>query len=73
MITSAPGIWLRFVPNRTAPQEEVAHAMAVRQPRVSAIERGKLDVVTLATLRAYVRASAEASGSWQTSATGSTD
>lgn len=37
-------------------QEEVAHAMGVRQPRVSAIERGELDVVTLSTLRAYVRA-----------------
>jgi predicted XRE-type DNA-binding protein len=37
-------------------QEEVAHVMGVRQPRVSAIERGELDVVTLATLRAYVRA-----------------
>jgi hypothetical protein len=30
--------------------------MGVRQPRVSAIERGELDVVTLSTLRAYVRA-----------------
>jgi len=37
-------------------QEEVAHVMGVRQPRVSAIERGELDVVTLATLRTYVRA-----------------
>lgn len=37
-------------------QEEVAHVMGVRQPRVSAIERSELDVVTLATLRAYVRA-----------------
>jgi predicted XRE-type DNA-binding protein len=37
-------------------QEEVAHAMGVRQPRVSAIERGELNVVTLSTLRAYVRA-----------------
>lgn len=37
-------------------QKEVAHAMGVRQPRVSAIERGELDVVTLSTLRAYVRA-----------------
>jgi len=37
-------------------QEEVAHVMGVRQPRVSAIERGELDVVTLSTLRAYVRA-----------------
>ena len=37
-------------------QEEIAHAMGVRQPRVSAIERGELEAVTLATLRAYVRA-----------------
>ena len=37
-------------------QEEVANVMGVRQPRVSAIERGELDVVTLSTLRAYVRA-----------------
>jgi DNA-binding XRE family transcriptional regulator len=37
-------------------QEEVAQVMGVRQPRVSAIERGELDSVTLATLRAYVRA-----------------
>ena len=37
-------------------QEEVAPVMGVRQPRVSAIERGELDVVTLSTLRAYVRA-----------------
>ena len=37
-------------------QEEVAQAMAVTQPRVSAIERGELDTVTLSTLRAYVRA-----------------
>jgi predicted XRE-type DNA-binding protein len=37
-------------------QEEVAQAMGVRQPRVSAIERGELDTVTLSTLRAYVRA-----------------
>jgi len=37
-------------------QEEVAQAMGVKQPRVSAIERGELDTVTLSTLRAYVRA-----------------
>lgn len=37
-------------------QEEVARAMGVKQPRVSAIERGELDTVTLSTLRAYVRA-----------------
>jgi DNA-binding XRE family transcriptional regulator len=45
---------VRAEQNRT--QEEVAHVMGVRQPRISAIERGELDVVTLATLRAYVRA-----------------
>jgi transcriptional regulator with XRE-family HTH domain len=37
-------------------QEDVAQAMGVTQPRVSAIERGELDTVTLSTLRAYVRA-----------------
>jgi DNA-binding XRE family transcriptional regulator len=37
-------------------QEDIAHAMGVSQPRVSAIERGELDTVTLSTLRAYVRA-----------------
>ncbi len=37
-------------------QTELAAAMGVSQPRVSALERGELDVVTLSTLRAYVRA-----------------
>jgi DNA-binding XRE family transcriptional regulator len=37
-------------------QEDVARALGVKQPRISAIERGDLDSVTLATLRAYVRA-----------------
>lgn len=37
-------------------QDDVARAMAVTQPRVSAIERGELDTVTLSTLRAYVHA-----------------
>jgi predicted transcriptional regulator len=37
-------------------QEEIAQVMGVKQPRVSAIERGDLDAVTLATLRAYVNA-----------------
>jgi DNA-binding XRE family transcriptional regulator len=37
-------------------QEDVAQALGVKQPRISAIERGDLDSVTLATLRAYVRA-----------------
>jgi predicted XRE-type DNA-binding protein len=30
--------------------------MGVSQPRVSALERGELDTVTLSTLRAYVHA-----------------
>jgi predicted XRE-type DNA-binding protein len=37
-------------------QEEVAQVMGVTQPRVSAIERGELDSVSLSTLRSYVRA-----------------
>lgn len=37
-------------------QEDVARDMGVTQPRVSAIERGELDSVTLSTLRAYVGA-----------------
>ena len=37
-------------------QDDVAQTMGVTQPRVSAIERGELDTVTLATLRAYVQA-----------------
>ena len=37
-------------------QEDVARVLGVKQPRVSAIERGDLDTVTLSTLRAYVRA-----------------
>ncbi len=37
-------------------QTELAAAMGVSQPRVSALERGELEGVTLATLRAYVRA-----------------
>jgi DNA-binding XRE family transcriptional regulator len=37
-------------------QEDVALAMGVTQPRVSAIERGELDSVSLSTLRSYVRA-----------------
>ena len=37
-------------------QDDVAQAMGVTQPRVSAIERGELDTVTLSTLRAYVHA-----------------
>lgn len=37
-------------------QEDVAQAMGVAQPSVSAIERGEMDTVTLSALRAYVRA-----------------
>ena len=43
-------------PEQDRTQEEVAQAMGVKQPRVSAIERGELDTVILSTLRAYVRA-----------------
>src|SRR5215475_7124545 len=53
-------------------QEEVAQAMGVKQPRVSAIERGELDTVTLSTLRAYVRALGGHFASLQTSMTAST-
>jgi DNA-binding XRE family transcriptional regulator len=37
-------------------QADLARVMGVTQPRVSALERGELDSVTLATLRAYVHA-----------------
>jgi predicted XRE-type DNA-binding protein len=37
-------------------QSDLAQAMGVTQPRVSEIESGELDRVTLSTLRAYVRA-----------------
>lgn len=37
-------------------QSDLAHAMGVTQPRVSEIENGDLDRVTVSTLRAYVRA-----------------
>lgn len=37
-------------------QEDIAKVMGVSQPRVSAIERGQLESVTLSTLREYVRA-----------------
>ena len=37
-------------------QSDLAVAMGVSQPRVSALERGELDSVTLSTLRAYVSA-----------------
>jgi predicted XRE-type DNA-binding protein len=41
---------------QAARQEDVAAAMHVSQSRVSRIERGDLDHVELATLRAYVQA-----------------
>jgi DNA-binding Xre family transcriptional regulator len=37
-------------------QSDLAETMGVSQPRVSALERGELDTVTLSTLRAYVNA-----------------
>jgi predicted XRE-type DNA-binding protein len=37
-------------------QREVAEAMGVSGPRVSDVERGKLDNVSVAVLRAYVEA-----------------
>lgn len=37
-------------------QADLAQAMGVTQPRVSEIENGDLDRVTVSTLRAYVRA-----------------
>jgi predicted XRE-type DNA-binding protein len=42
--------------NRSLTQREVADAMGVSGPRVSDVERGKLDVVSIAVLRAYVEA-----------------
>jgi DNA-binding Xre family transcriptional regulator len=37
-------------------QAELADAMGVSQPRISALERGEFDTVTLSTLRACVNA-----------------
>lgn len=45
---------VRKVQDRT--QADIAQAMGVTQPRVSEIENGDLNRVTLATLRAYVGA-----------------
>lgn len=42
--------------NRSLTQREVADAMGVSGPRVSDVERGKLDVVSVSVLRAYVEA-----------------
>lgn len=42
--------------NRSLTQREVAAAMGVSGPRVSDVERGRLDVVSVSVLRAYVEA-----------------
>ncbi|WP_433050555.1 XRE family transcriptional regulator [Dactylosporangium sp. CS-033363] len=42
--------------NRSLTQREVADAMGVSGPRISDVERGKLDVVSISVLRAYVEA-----------------
>lgn len=42
--------------NRSLTQREVADAMGVSGPRVSDVERGNLDVVSVSVLRAYVEA-----------------
>ncbi|MCK9932045.1 helix-turn-helix domain-containing protein [Frankia sp. Mgl5] len=42
--------------SRTLTQREVAATMGVSGPRVSDVERGKLDVVSVSVLRAYVEA-----------------
>jgi predicted XRE-type DNA-binding protein len=42
--------------NRSLTQREVADAMGVSGPRVSDVERGNLDIVSISVLRAYVEA-----------------
>jgi len=42
--------------NRSLTQREVADTMGVSGPRVSDVERGKLDTVSVSVLRAYVEA-----------------
>jgi transcriptional regulator with XRE-family HTH domain len=42
--------------NRSLTQREVVEAMGVFGPRVSDVERGNLDTVSVAVLRAYVEA-----------------
>ena len=42
--------------NRSLTQREVAEAMGVSGPRVSDVERGNLDTVSVSVLRAYVEA-----------------
>jgi predicted XRE-type DNA-binding protein len=41
---------------RSLTQREVAEAMGVSGPRVSDVERGRLDVVSVSVLRSYVEA-----------------
>lgn len=42
--------------SRALTQREVADAMGVSGPRVSDVERGRLDVVSISVLRSYVEA-----------------
>lgn len=49
--------------NRALTQREVADAMGVSGPRVSDVERGKLDTVSISVLRAYIEALGGASAS----------
>jgi predicted XRE-type DNA-binding protein len=42
--------------NRSLTQREVAAAMGVSGPRISDVERGRLDTVSVSVLRAYVEA-----------------
>lgn len=42
--------------NRSLTQREVAEAMGVSGPRVSDVERGLLDRISVAVLRAYIEA-----------------
>jgi predicted XRE-type DNA-binding protein len=42
--------------NRSLTQRQVAESMGVSAPRVSDVERGKLDIVSISVLRAYVEA-----------------
>jgi len=42
--------------SRSLTQREVADAMGVSGPRVSDVERGRLDTVSISVLRAYVEA-----------------
>jgi predicted XRE-type DNA-binding protein len=42
--------------SRSLTQREVAEAMGVSGPRVSDVERGNLEIVSVAVLRAYVEA-----------------